>query len=134
MPIWRGAPPVRQPPWQPQPRVKPQGLSGPAPVTYPLSGTITQAQTLALTSSKVFLRTVSLTQAQSATVALRPSVRYFLTGTATQAQSVSVAVLQARLPNNYYTTTFPATENPISESNVWSLGGTDGLDWHNART
>lgn len=38
------------------------------------------------------------------------------------------------LPNNYYHTTFPLTENPISEGGVYSLGGTDGVDWTNPAT
>lgn len=33
-----------------------------------------------------------------------------------------------------YTTSFPATENPISEGNRWLLGGTDGTDWADVRT
>jgi hypothetical protein len=33
-----------------------------------------------------------------------------------------------------YTTTFPLTENPISEGGNWINGQTDGLDWTNVRT
>lgn len=33
-----------------------------------------------------------------------------------------------------YTTTFPLTENPISEAGRWTRGGTDGLLWTNPRT
>ena len=33
-----------------------------------------------------------------------------------------------------YTTNFPLTENPISESGAWINGGTVGLDWANVRT
>lgn len=33
-----------------------------------------------------------------------------------------------------YTTSFPATENPISESSNWTNGATVGLDWHNCQT
>ena len=33
-----------------------------------------------------------------------------------------------------YTTTFPLTENPISESGKWINGGTTGIDWGNVRT
>jgi len=33
-----------------------------------------------------------------------------------------------------YTTTFPLTENPISETNAWINGGATGLDWTNYRT
>lgn len=35
---------------------------------------------------------------------------------------------------NSYSTTFAATENPISESSNWINGGTTGLDWTNMRT
>jgi hypothetical protein len=34
----------------------------------------------------------------------------------------------------FYTTTFPATENPISESNRWINGAATGIDWTNCRT
>jgi hypothetical protein len=33
-----------------------------------------------------------------------------------------------------YTTSFPLTENPISESSKWINGNTVGLDWANVRT
>lgn len=33
-----------------------------------------------------------------------------------------------------YTTNFPQTENPISESGAWMNGKTDGLDWSDAKT
>jgi hypothetical protein len=33
-----------------------------------------------------------------------------------------------------YSTNFPLTENPISESSRWINGGTTGLDWQNVRT
>lgn len=33
-----------------------------------------------------------------------------------------------------FPTNFPLTENPISQSNKWLLGGVDGLDWHNQQT
>src|ERR1700685_700590 len=36
---------------------------------------------------------------------------------------------------NNYTTSFPATENPISESGKWSNGGqSPALDWTNCQT
>ena len=38
------------------------------------------------------------------------------------------------LPNGYYSTDFSLTENPISESSVWSNGGSVGLDWQNVQT
>jgi hypothetical protein len=37
-------------------------------------------------------------------------------------------------PGGSYATTFPLTENPISESGRWIGGLTTGLDWHDART
>jgi hypothetical protein len=33
-----------------------------------------------------------------------------------------------------YTTTFPLTENPISEGGIWTLGGTTGRDWQDMRS
>ncbi|MGO8719264.1 MAG: hypothetical protein ACLQMO_08595 [Acidobacteriaceae bacterium] len=33
-----------------------------------------------------------------------------------------------------YTTSFPRTENPISESGNWINGGTTGIDWTNVQT
>jgi hypothetical protein len=36
--------------------------------------------------------------------------------------------------NQSYTTSFPATENPISEGGKWINGGTAGLDWMNIDT
>jgi hypothetical protein len=33
-----------------------------------------------------------------------------------------------------YSTTFPATETPISEGGLWTLGKTNGLDWSNVIT
>jgi hypothetical protein len=35
---------------------------------------------------------------------------------------------------NSYSTTFPLTENPISEAGNWTNGGTVGLNWNNCRT
>lgn len=37
-------------------------------------------------------------------------------------------------PQSNYTTNFPLTENPISESGKWINGGDAGLDWTNVRT
>src|SRR5262249_61990831 len=36
--------------------------------------------------------------------------------------------------NGSYSTTFPLTENPISESESWTNGGATGLDWANVQT
>jgi uncharacterized protein (TIGR03382 family) len=33
-----------------------------------------------------------------------------------------------------YSTSFPATENPISEGGIWLNGGVDGVDWGNVQT
>jgi chitodextrinase len=43
-------------------------------------------------------------------------------------------LIPAALTGGSYTTTFPNTENPISESGNWINGGTVGLDWANIRT
>jgi len=37
-------------------------------------------------------------------------------------------------PAAFYTTKFPLTENPISESGKWINGGTTGIDWGNVQT
>jgi hypothetical protein len=37
-------------------------------------------------------------------------------------------------PNDPFSTTFPATENPISQGGIWKNGQADGLDWTNVRT
>jgi hypothetical protein len=37
-------------------------------------------------------------------------------------------------PAHRYTTSFPLTENPISENGVWINGGSMGSDWTNVRT
>lgn len=33
-----------------------------------------------------------------------------------------------------FTTSFPATENPISQSSIWLNGATDGIDWKDVQT
>jgi hypothetical protein len=37
-------------------------------------------------------------------------------------------------PSGSYSTSFPLTENPISEGGKWVNGGTGGLDWSNVST
>jgi hypothetical protein len=37
-------------------------------------------------------------------------------------------------PATSYTTSFPGTENPLSDSGKWITGGTTGIDWQNPRT
>ena len=39
-----------------------------------------------------------------------------------------------RRSNSVFTTSFQATENPISESGIWANGLADGLDWSNVQT
>lgn len=48
--------------------------------------------------------------------------------------TASTPVSRVALPFHYYFTTFPATENPISQGGVWSHGGADGGFWSNIRT
>lgn len=50
-----------------------------------------------------------------------------MTITPTSPQNTSYTV-------NIYNTTFPYTQNPISENNSWLNGQKDGLDWYNAQT
>lgn len=38
------------------------------------------------------------------------------------------------VPPTTYSTTFPATENPIAEAGVWTRGGTEGVKWTDPRT
>ncbi len=78
--------------------------------------------------------TRSVTQATSAAVTPRLGVHYTLTSTATQATSLLLGTSAVNLPTDYYTTVFPSAENPISEGNVWTLGGRDALDWTSPRT
>src|SRR5262249_25458553 len=49
---------------------------------------------------------------------------------------IASATTQARGDgiNGSYFTTFPLTENPISESESWTDGGATGLDWANVQT
>jgi hypothetical protein len=44
------------------------------------------------------------------------------------------APVAAAPPVGEYATTFPLTENPISEGGVWLNGRTDGVDWYNVLT
>lgn len=46
----------------------------------------------------------------------------------------TAAVTVAPAGAHTYTTTFPLTENPISENGHWINGGTVGLDWTNVST
>jgi hypothetical protein len=47
---------------------------------------------------------------------------------------ISAALGATTSPHGPYTTKFPLTENPISESGKWVNGGTVGLDWANVQT
>ncbi|MEO8135827.1 MAG: hypothetical protein ABI831_17850, partial [Betaproteobacteria bacterium] len=40
----------------------------------------------------------------------------------------------AAAAGNYYSTSFPGTENPISESGKWTNGKSTGVDWNNVQT
>src|SRR5438445_9866419 len=48
--------------------------------------------------------------------------------------SLALLLLPSMLLAQSYTTSFPGTENPISESGNWINGGTTGLDWGNVQT
>ena len=54
-------------------------------------------------------------------------------GTLADTALVAITPVPAMLapPAHSYTTSFPLTENPISESGAWINGGTVGLDWTN---
>jgi hypothetical protein len=52
----------------------------------------------------------------------------------TGVQLVYFGEVDAQSSGNTYTTTFPATENPISEGGKWINGQAVGLDWQNVRT
>src|SRR5512135_3717277 len=47
---------------------------------------------------------------------------------------VVIFVLTAVAAGQTYTTSFPLTENPISEAGKWINGGVAGLDWNNVAT
>jgi len=51
-------------------------------------------------------------------------------------RAISILLLTAGAgwAGNFYSTSFPSTENPIAQSGSWTNGGTTGLDWHNIRT
>lgn len=51
-----------------------------------------------------------------------------------QPQPLRKRLLNILLPQNSYSTSFPLTENPMSEGGVWLQGLADGLDWTNVRT
>lgn len=55
-------------------------------------------------------------------------------GSGTTASKNATASPAAAGSNGTYTTTFPATENPISENGNWINGKTTGLKWQNVRT
>jgi hypothetical protein len=51
---------------------------------------------------------------------------------------IFLVALPVAAQNHYYTTTFPATENPICQNSgsgcVWINGGQTGIDWGNIQT
>jgi hypothetical protein len=60
---------------------------------------------------------------------------YTLTGSAAGLVSAtSAAFTVTPAGGRTYTTSFPLTENPISEASNWINGGTTGLDWTNVST
>lgn len=97
---------------------------------------LAQPQTASVTLHVPLLRSVSATQTQACSVSTVLYRRYVLNGLATQAQAVARAfsVIHTTLPVDFYTTTFPLTENPISENSVWQRGHADALDWSDHRT
>jgi chitodextrinase len=50
------------------------------------------------------------------------------------APTAPVSATTTAASSGSYSTTFPLTENPISEGGNWINGGTTGLDWTNVRT
>ncbi len=54
--------------------------------------------------------------------------------TSGQSSPVSATTSPSTGANRTYTTSFPLTENPISENGNWINGGTVGLDWCNIAT
>jgi hypothetical protein len=49
--------------------------------------------------------------------------------------AVLASILRAQAaPNGSYSTSFPVTENPVSEGGVWINGKTTGLDWADVAT
>ncbi len=46
----------------------------------------------------------------------------------------TTATNEATSNTQSYSTSFPATENPLSQSGEWINGGTKGLDWNNCRS
>lgn len=157
MPIWRPSTPFRQPPWQPQPLRKilvvgvPGATTGSAALTLQgltaaAAGWTTVSGTAALslpppslvvsgTSSTVISGTAALTLAPLSVV-----VNGFTNVTSNIALVLQRLLVNAAgtgsgtLPQHYYSTVFPLTENPMSESGVWIQGLADGLDWTNIRT
>jgi hypothetical protein len=47
---------------------------------------------------------------------------------------IAIAVFSLPLSGRTYSTTFNATENPISEHGMWINGAANGLDWCNVQT
>lgn len=51
-----------------------------------------------------------------------------------KARSAVGRVVTSAAPSNDFITNFPAAEVPISQGGIWTLGGTDGLDWQDVDT
>lgn len=58
----------------------------------------------------------------------------FSAGNVDLSQGMLGLKLQQTSPANSYTTTFPVTENPISQGGIWTNGQTTGLDWGDVST
>jgi hypothetical protein len=57
-----------------------------------------------------------------------------LFGDASAGGGATLGAISPPISGLVYSTSFTATENPISEGGAWTLGGTTGLDWQNPRT
>ena len=51
-----------------------------------------------------------------------------------QPNLIAILLFALPLPGRTYSTTFKATENPISEHGMWINGAANGLDWCNVQT
>lgn len=61
-------------------------------------------------------------------------LRIFLLYSGLVSSYVQAAFVSFGVNITQYSTTFPATENPISQGGKWINGGTTGIDWANIQT
>jgi hypothetical protein len=88
-------------------------------VTVPSSVSVTSGA-----SSASFTATVAaVTSSQTATLTANA-------GSVSKTFALSLSTSGSGNGGHNYSTTFPLTENPISENGNWINGGTTGLDWH----